>query len=210
VIGCWRGQSGLDRVQRPNACHAWPQVSTRVWRYLRAGRPLCLRCSYCPSAKMYFCCVETTRCCVWRCRFAQNESDRLQALPRPCSLFGAPDFAHPARDGTAAPNDMHCHAHRQGAVNRARRRPWAREPARSCRRHTRDLGLPVAGMIAMVPRPSAVASMRRARHTCLRSRVAIRNQPVQPSPVTRVHMRGKSCRIAADRPICGDVAGLCQ
>lgn len=37
---------------------------------------------------------------------------------------------------------------------------------RSCQRHTQVFDLPVAAMIATVPKPSSVSRMIRARHTC--------------------------------------------
>ena len=51
---------------------------------------------------------------------------------------------------------------------------------RSCQRQTQVLDLPVAAMIAEVPRPSAVSRMIRARQTCFCGELAIRDDRLKP------------------------------
>ncbi len=83
---------------------------------------------------------------------------------------------------------------RPGGRVLSRSRPSTPSAAnRSCQRHTHGFDLPVARMIAIVPRPSAVRQDDlRAPHDFGR-RVAIRNQALQAFPLSRAHREGDVC-----------------
>ena len=96
------------------------------------------------------------------------------ATPATCAIARSVQcVASPGRRGVGQPHDRPPPAagdnrlpFRAAVSCRGEDRPRPLRMKRSCQRQTHVFDFPVAAMIAIVPRPSALARMIRARHTC--------------------------------------------